>query len=153
MCRCPIESLISYAKSFIGLPYIWGGSHPSQGYDCSGLVQEILASVGMDPKLDQTAQMLADYFLLNGVEVWEPKPGALAFYGKNKEHITHVAFCISPFLLIEAGGGDSTCTSVDKAIAKKAFVRIRPTGHRSDRVLILMPNYADWVRQLELPLG
>jgi lipoprotein Spr len=149
-----MKQLIEYAKSFLGTAYIWGGNHPSYGYDCSGFVQEVLASVGCDPKGDQTAQMLYDYFLLEGDEIWGPKTGALMFYGSSKERIYHVAFCINEYQIIEAGGGDSSCTDLSRAIAKNAFVRLRPSDHRfKERVGVLLPRYPDWVKQLELPLG
>jgi peptidoglycan endopeptidase LytE len=148
-----MKQLIEYAKSFLGVTYIWGGNHPAYGYDCSGLVQEILASVGVDPKGDQTAQALHDYFLVEGDEIWGPKTGALIFYGKSKEHITHVSFCISPYQVIEAGGGDSSCTGLSRSIAMSAFVRLRPVDHRSDVLAYMLPRYGDWVKQLELPLG
>jgi cell wall-associated NlpC family hydrolase len=59
-----MDLLIQYAMSFIGVPYRWGGSNPITGFDCSGLVQEILKSVYMDPPGDQTAEALYQYFLL-----------------------------------------------------------------------------------------
>lgn len=149
-----MKQLIEYAKSFLGIAYIWGGSHPAYGLDCSGLVQEILASVGLDPSGDQTAQMLWDYFLLEGDEIWGPKTGALMFYGKSKDHISHVAFCLNQYQIIEAGGGDSSCTDLSRAIAKSAFVRLRPSDHRlSERQGILLPRYPDYLKQMELPLG
>lgn len=148
-----MKELVDYAKSFLHVPYLWGGSHPAYGLDCSGLVQHILASVGMDPKGDQTAQALYNHFLKEGDEVWEPKVGALQFYGKDKEHITHVSFCVSHYQIIEAGGGGSNTTDLSKAIASEAYVRLRPADHRKDRLVILRPRYAEWVRQLELPLG
>lgn len=40
-------SVISYAKSFVGVaPYVYGGNTPS-GWDCSGFVQYVFASVGI----------------------------------------------------------------------------------------------------------
>jgi len=145
-----MNELISYAKSFIGVPYIYGGEHPAKGFDCSGLVQEILRSVGLDPKFDQSAQMLNDYFMIEGKKLWEPQAGALIFYGKSEESISHVAFCISNTQLIEAGGGDSSCKDIPSAVAKGAFVRIRPIDHRKDRVNILLPAYHDWMTQMSL---
>ena len=38
--------LIAYAKQFIGVPYVWGGSNPS-GFDCSGLVQYVYNHFGI----------------------------------------------------------------------------------------------------------
>ena len=39
--------LISYAKQFIGVPYVWGGSSPN-GFDCSGLVQYVYRHFGIN---------------------------------------------------------------------------------------------------------
>lgn len=138
-----MDEIVEYAKRFLLIPYMWGGSHPAVGLDCSGLVQHIMKAAGVAPKGDLTAQMLLDYYLLNGSESG-PKRGALAFYGKT-ERISHISFFITDYLIIEAGGGDSTTTDIQRAIAKEAFVRIRPYDHRKDLVKILMPNYPGWV--------
>ena len=34
------SDIITYAKNFIGVPYVFGGSSP-RGFDCSGLVQYV----------------------------------------------------------------------------------------------------------------
>jgi cell wall-associated NlpC family hydrolase len=136
-----MQLLKESAWRLVGLPYIWGGEHPSKGFDCSGLVQEILSSVGIDPKGDQTAQGLYDHFSpiskhsSYGI-------GALAFYGKSVKEINHVAFCLDNYRIIEAGGGDSTCVDIPSAIAKGAFVRIRLMSRRKDLVAVLKPSYA-----------
>ena len=148
-----MQQLVDYAKRFLLTPYIFGGAHPAFGLDCSGLVQIILASIGMDPHGDQSAQALWDHFAKEGAEIWEPKVGALMFYGKDKDSITHIAFCVSAHQIIEAGGGGSNCTDLSKAIASEAFVRLRPIDHRKDLLGILYPSYPDWLTQLELPLG
>jgi cell wall-associated NlpC family hydrolase len=134
--------LISYARSFIGTPYIWGGNSPD-GYDCSGLVQECLAFVGCDPVGDQTAQTLFNHFSRNGT-VTELRPGAVVFFGSSTRAISHVSLGTSEHTIIEAGGGDSTCITVEVANRKGAFVRERPITHRKDIVAILMPVYPDW---------
>ena len=131
----------NYASKFIGLPYIWGGSHPSQGYDCSGLVQEILASVGFDPRGDQTAQTLHDILLNSCSESLRPQVGSILFFGSGIKNITHVAFAIDDLHMLEAGGGGSSCVSVKDAIAHGAFVRVRPIANRKDLVSCLLPKY------------
>lgn len=134
-----VNHLIQYAMSFLGTPYRWGGES-FDGWDCSGLVQEILRSVGCDPAGDQTAHALFSYFRDNGFTMDMPRPGALVFYGSSTR-ITHVAFAIDGFRVIEAGGGDSTTRTRSDAAEQRAFVRMRPYNHRSDMVEILMPDY------------
>lgn len=150
-----MKELIAYAKTFLNVPYIWGGTHPAFGLDCSEFVQHVLASVGMDPKGDQTAQALFNHFINGnfGDEVWKPLAGSLMFYGHDKSTISHVALCISEHQLIEAGGGGSNCTDLSKSIASRAMVRLRPIDHRKDLVAVINPRFPEWLRQMELPLG
>ncbi len=41
------EELIAYGKTFLGIPYTWGGNTPTQGFDCSGLIKYIYANFGI----------------------------------------------------------------------------------------------------------
>jgi len=40
-------SVVKYAKKFLGLPYVWGGTSLESGADCSGFVQAIYAHFGV----------------------------------------------------------------------------------------------------------
>jgi cell wall-associated NlpC family hydrolase len=130
--------LIQYALSFIGVPYKWGGENPISGFDCSGLVQELLKSVGMDPLGDQTAQGLYNAFSHCPKELGQ---GALCFYGESLSKITHVAFMIDSSRVIEAGGGGSKTNTKEDAALAGAFVRLRPFKHRKDFVGAVKPIY------------
>lgn len=132
--------LVQYAMSFVGLPYRWGGENPMIGFDCSGLVQEILRSVGMDPPGDQTAQALFEHFVKISVKN-EYSEGAIAFYGSSLTKIIHVAFMVDSFRIIEAGGGGSTTLTKEDASLRNAFVRVRPVKARADFLLTLKPLY------------
>lgn len=127
------NQMIAYALKFIGIPYIWGGNHPALGYDCSGFIQEILSSVGLDPKGDQSAQTL--YIILKQ-GTWKEglQPGALLFFGKSEHLITHVALQVDSHHMIEAGGGGSSTRTKEDAIKSNAFIRIRPIANRSDLI-------------------
>jgi cell wall-associated NlpC family hydrolase len=136
-----VELLIQYALSFVGKEYRWGGDDPIHGWDCSGLVQELLASVGMDPPGDQTAQALFDHF--EKVSEWNRYgAGALVFYGKSVREITHVAMMVDSYRIIEAGGGGSATVSSEVAARQNAYVRIRHISRRKDIVALLRPRYS-----------
>lgn len=85
------SAIISYAQSFIGVPYVWGGSTPS-GFDCSGLVQYVYAHYGVNLPRVTTAQENAGTV----IPVSAAQPGDLYFWGA-KGSSYHVA--------IATGGG------------------------------------------------
>lgn len=135
-----MQALRTYAFSLVGIPYKWGGKHPKEGYDCSGLIQELLRSVGIDPPNDQTAQALYDHFEHNG-EWNRLGMGTLLFFGRSARRITHVAMAIDEYRMIEAGGGGRHVLTVDDAIAAEAFVRVRLIKSRKDLQAIIKPNF------------
>lgn len=126
----PRQALITYLWNFIGSPYTWGGNGPFvAGYDCSGLVQEGLCSLGMWGKQDTNAQGLYNHFLKNGgknVIKASIDAGDILFWGESDKQITHVTVAINKFQMIEAGGGSQTI--------KGGMVRVRPLAWRSDFV-------------------
>lgn len=135
-----------YAFKQVGKAYIWGGDDPMKGFDCSGLVIEVLKSCGMLPhKFDTTAQGLYDRFLPIGISS-EKTLGSLIFYGKSVKKITHVTLGLDSFRMLEAGGGGSKVLTVADAIKHNAFSRIRPIASRSDLVAVILPKYEHLIK-------
>lgn len=133
--------LINYAMSFVGTPYLWGGKYAPTGLDCSGLVSEILSSVGLCPPGENNAQMLFDHFSKNGA--WNHlQAGSLCFYGSSVTNIIHVAFMIDPYRVIEAGGGGSAVVDLKSAEMRHAMVRIRPYKNHGGLVAVIRPDYS-----------
>jgi len=87
------DDLIATAESFIGVPYLWGGTS-AHGIDCSGLTQRVyfLNGVGLDRDADQQA--------LGGRPVDVARPGDLFFFGA--ERVTHTAIATGERTFIHA---------------------------------------------------
>lgn len=132
----------SYCLRLIGLPYVWGGDDPLRGFDCSGLVNEILEAFGAHPKsgTDLTAQGLYDALSKVG-QYNSTNIGACAFYGKTYSQITHCGLLVYPDIIIEAGSGTSNTKTVQDAIEQNAYVRFRPLNRRKDLITCILPKY------------
>lgn len=113
------------AWRFVGTFYKWGGDDPS-GFDCSGLVIEILKSVGLLPrKVDDTAEGLRRRY--SDRKVPYPYRGCLVFYNwKKEDRAVHVEFCIDEETTIGASGGGSRTLTMEDAIRDNAFIKVRP---------------------------
>lgn len=42
------NAIVETAQQYLGIPYVWGGNSPSQGFDCSGLVKYVMKDLGVD---------------------------------------------------------------------------------------------------------
>jgi cell wall-associated NlpC family hydrolase len=139
-----MDRLIDYAYSFLGTPYVYGGNNRLTGMDCSGFVCEILRSVGLVGNADDlSAQVLYDKLAPLGIK--DPNTnddrGRLWFFGASIYAVTHVAFQVDNYRIIESGGGDHTTTALEIAKTRGAMVRIRPTTYRKDWLYKLRPKY------------
>lgn len=89
-------SLLTEARKFLGAPYLWGGISPL-GFDCSGLVQTLLARFGIAMPRDTRLQIAVG----REVERVDIRTGDLLFFDR------HVGLAIGPHRLLHAsrGGG------------------------------------------------
>jgi cell wall-associated NlpC family hydrolase len=40
--------VVAMAKKYIGVPYVWGGTNPATGMDCSGFTQRVFKDLGIE---------------------------------------------------------------------------------------------------------
>lgn len=69
------EAVVAAAMTQLGVPYVWGGTTPGVGFDCSGLVQWAYAQVGIS--LPRTTGQQVSVGV--AVPVEELRPGDLVF--------------------------------------------------------------------------
>lgn len=85
------KNAVDYAMQFLGNPYVWGGTDPNTGADCSGFVQYVLKNTA-GVTLNRTSRDQVRHG--TEVEASNMKPGDLVFYENNKGTINHVAMYI-----------------------------------------------------------
>lgn len=81
------EEVISYAKQFLGNPYVYGGNSLTKGADCSGFVQQVFKNFDINLTRSSRSQYASDGYKVSKSDLL---PGDLVFYGYNG-HIDHVA--------------------------------------------------------------
>jgi len=97
------NKLLKTAKSFMGIPYLWGGNS-SKGFDCSGFSQTVYKSQGILLPRDANMQVNLGERILPDEEFSKVKEGDLLFFGPNEEKITHVGISIGGPLFIHSSG-------------------------------------------------
>lgn len=122
---------VEIAWKFLKEPYRYAGDDPIKGFDCSGLVVEVLQSVGLIRHgTDYRAADLEELFGRRKVE--RPRPGCLAFWRDSLGRVVHVMLVIDDIdkghVIGAAGGGETTRTEEDAA-RQNAFVKIRPLDY------------------------
>jgi cell wall-associated NlpC family hydrolase len=80
------EELVRSARSFLGVPYLWGGLSREKGFDCSGLTMTVYQLNGLDlPRTSQEQFLAGDPVQLEAIE-----KGDLVFFASSKEPVSHV---------------------------------------------------------------
>ena len=114
---------VLYLEKWIGHFYLWAGDDPS-GFDCSGLIVEVLQSVGLlKHKSDYSADMLylkyKDRMRARGYK------GCLIFWLNDAQtKAIHIEMMIDDYHTIGASGGGSKTKTIADAIRDNAFVKM-----------------------------
>ena len=73
----PIQKVIDTARSFVGSKYSWGGSSPSTGFDCSGLLQYSFKAAGIDlPRVAAQQGKIGQE-----IDIKQAQPGDIIWFG------------------------------------------------------------------------
>lgn len=95
------ENVIETAKKLLGSPYLWGGTS-TKGIDCSGFTKTAYFSQGI--LLARDASQQARYGESLPIDSLDFEPGDLLFFGRSKDHITHVGLYMGNDHFIHSSG-------------------------------------------------
>ncbi len=131
------ENIIKTAKTFLGIPYLWGGTS-FKGVDCSGFTKSVFFLNGIVLPRDASQQVHVGEFVTDKVDFTKLQPGDLIFFGTKangvkKERATHVGIYIGNGEYIHSSGY-VRINSLDKE--KTNFIQRRyDTFLRAKRIL------------------
>lgn len=92
-----MQSVIDTAESFLGLPYVWGGTTPA-GFDCSGFVQYVYGQNGYSLTRTTYTQWDNDGTFVSKSEL---QPGDLIYFGSGGSP-THVGLYVGDGMMIHS---------------------------------------------------
>jgi cell wall-associated NlpC family hydrolase len=100
------SAVVATAERFLDTRYRYGGAAPSEGFDCSGFVQYVLAQQGI--RLPRTAALIARYGEPVTLRERDLREGDLMFFADDRQRIDHVAIYAGNGRILHAtasGGG------------------------------------------------
>ena len=115
--------LAKAARTFLGLPYRWGGMSERRGADCSGLVKMIFAKQHIDLPRTSRAQIQTG----EDVPVDRLETGDLVFFSSDGQTPTHVGVYMGnhQFLHAEKRAGRVIITDLSQPWYAKRFLGAR----------------------------
>ncbi|WML44248.1 LysM peptidoglycan-binding domain-containing protein [Neobacillus sp. PS3-40] len=113
------DALITEAKKYIGVPYVWGGSTPS-GFDCSGFINYVYNTQGFS-----VPRTVATLWAAGTTET-APQLGDIVFFGTAGSVPTHAGIYIGNNQFIHAGTSTGvTITDLSNSYWKPLFAGVK----------------------------
>ena len=95
------DQVVTRALELVGLPYVWGGTDPERGVDCSGLLQAVYSTFGIDlPRLSADQARAGTPV----ASMSEALPGDLIAWDNSSRNVgaDHIAIYIGNGMMIES---------------------------------------------------
>jgi len=117
-----IDRVVARAKSYQGVPYVWGGTSPS-GFDCSGFVHYTFLKNGI------TIPRTTDALYTVGKQIAKSilKPGDLVFFTTYKPGPSHVGIYVGnkQFIHASSGAGKIVLAHLDNSYFASRYIGSR----------------------------
>ncbi len=95
------SAVVAEAQKYLGVPYLWGGTDPSKGLDCSGFTQLVYGNLGVDLPRTSSQQATAGRAVAS---IADARPGDLVFfdYSSSRAGVDHVGIYLGNGKMIAA---------------------------------------------------
>ncbi|MGL5312817.1 MAG: SH3 domain-containing protein [Peptostreptococcaceae bacterium] len=120
------EKVLSYAKTLLGKPYVWGAEGPNS-FDCSGYTQYVLKkSVGVSiPRVSRDQSKYGQSVSRSNLQ-----PGDLVFFdtdGSNNGYVSHCGIYMGngEFIHASSSGGKVIISNMSSGYYSNAYVNAR----------------------------
>lgn len=98
------QEVVNYAKQFLGVPYVWAGTSPSSGFDCSGFTMYVFNHFGIT--LPHYADSQKSYG--SPVSFSQLQPGDLLCFDWDSDgEVDHVGIYVGNNQFIQAHGSQA----------------------------------------------
>ena len=137
------EAVVARAKTYLGVPYVWGGDDPKTGLDCSGLVQQVYADLGYDlPRVSYEQARVGRPV----ASMAEAQPGDVLAFGSP---VHHVGIYVGDGQMIEAPRPGLAVRIGPVYETPTAIRRIVPDGIAADGATSVVPIGTPYARLFE----
>ena len=95
------QGVVTEATKYLGVPYLWGGTDPSKGLDCSGFTQLVYKNLGIDLPRTSSQQATSGQAVAS---LADARPGDLVFfdYSSSRPGVDHVGIYIGDGQMVAA---------------------------------------------------
>ena len=115
------QQVVAEAQKYLGIPYLWGGTDPAKGLDCSGLVQLVYRKMGIELPRVSYQQATAGQPVPS---LDQARPGDLLAFNSP---VTHIGIYIGDNKMIEAPRTGLNVRVMDVYETPTAIRRVLPS--------------------------
>lgn len=115
--KLDVIELVADAAELLGVPYVWGGETPEEGFDCSGFIFYLFQQQGI--AVPRTVALMWNA----GASVSAPEVGDIVFFATTTNSPSHAGIYIGNGQFIHSGASTGVTTSrLDQPYWKQRYL-------------------------------
>ena len=120
------DRAVAEARKYLGVPYLWGGTDPAKGLDCSGFTKLVYGNLGIDLPRTSSQQATAGTAVAS---LADARPGDLVFFDHSpgRPGIDHVGIYVGDGKMI-AAPQEGEVVKVQDVGTPSVIRRVLPAG-------------------------